>query len=346
MNKHYGRASFAGTSLSSGGVDRPKRIDTILISRLSLNAHAVFGPTRPRDNATMTANGQRCVRTAVLAVAVPVALLALGCPRPAAPDRDADRRICVTEGCVMSAASVLANMDKTVRPCDDFYGFACGKFTRDARVDDDKTKRTTFNAVNDAIADKVRRVLDDAWPPGPGRTGTRTRTRTRPRHPALAGRLYRMCMDERRLDKLGAAPLLDLIAAVGGWPVLDDGRWDGAGFRWTDRVYRFRELGLNVDYLVDLSVAVNHNNTAEHVVELDRPTLGLNLVYLKRGLGDKMVDSYYRYMVDVAVALGAQRPRAVRELRQSLNFEVLLARMSQVRVRAMSSSFRKNTICR
>lgn len=280
----------------------------------------------------MTADDERVRRCGPSAARVVLMVLA-ACPRPADPRDPGHPRVCVTEGCVMSAASVLANMDKTVRPCDDFYEFACGKFTRGARVDDDKTKRTTFNAVNDMIADKVRRMLDEtaSAEPGPGRSGTRSR------HRALARRLYGMCMDERRLDKLGTAPLLRLVAALGGWPVLDDGRWNGTGTRWTDRVYRFRELGLNVDYLLDLSVTVNHKDTTEHVVELDRPTLGLNPMYLKRGLGDKMVDSYYRYMVDVAVALGAQRPRAVRELRQSLDFEVLLARMSQVRI-AMSST--------
>lgn len=240
---------------------------------------------------------------------------------------DEQTNICVSAGCTVSAASVLANMDKSVSPCNDFYDFACGKFTRDARVDDDKTSRTTYSAVNDMLTDKVRRILEDDG--GGGKP---------PRHSALARQLYRMCADERKLDERGAEPLLELIAAVGGWPVLCGGRWGGRGaaFRWTDTVYRFRELGLSVDYVVDLSVKVNHKRTSEHIVELDRAALALNPLYLKRGLGDRMVDSYYRYMVDVAVALGAPRDRAVIELRLSLEFEVLLARISQVSDRTLS----------
>lgn len=238
------------------------------------------------------------------------------------PATEDGHNICVTNGCVKSAASVLANMDDSAEPCDDFYQFACGKFTRDARMDDDKTSRTTYNAVNDMLVKKVRWLLEDPWPGSIADSG--------PRHPALVRRLYGMCMDEERLEGRGVGPLLDLISEVGGWPLLRGDLWNDSGFRWTDGVYRFRELGLSVDYFVDLSVKVNHVDTTEHVIELDHAALALNPLYLKRGLGDKMVNSYYRYMVDVAVALGAKRSRARAELRQSLEFEVRLARISQV----------------
>lgn len=233
-------------------------------------------------------------------------------------NEEPDKRICVSDGCVMSAASVLANMDKSVNPCDDFYEFACGGFTRDAKVDDDKTSRTTYSAVNDMLVNKVRQMLDDRRP------------EKHSQHSTLAKRLYGMCMDERKLNDRGTKSLLDLIAAVGGWPVLSGDQWDGAKFRWTDCMYKFRELGLSIDYLVDLSIKVNHKNTSEYIVEVDRAALALNPLYLKRGLGENMVKNYYRYMVDLAVMLGAPRNRAESELRKSLNFEILLAKISQV----------------
>lgn len=238
-------------------------------------------------------------------------------------------KICVTNGCVKAAAAVLANIDDSAEPCDDFYQFACGKFTKDAQMDDDKTSRTTYNAVNDMLVKKVRWLLEKPWPGGIS-AGERPCGDAGPRHPALVKRLYGMCMDEQRLELRGVRPLLDLISEVGGWPLLRGDQWNDSEFRWTDGVYRFRELGLSVDYFVDLSVKVNHVDTTEHIIELDHAALALNPLYLKRGLGDKMVNSYYRYMVDVAVALGAKRSRARAELRQSLEFEVRLARISQV----------------
>ena len=46
------------------------------------------------------------------------------------------------------------------------------------------------------------------------------------------------------------------------------------------------------------------------------------------GTDDKVVAGYYRYMVDIAVIFGADRDRAAKELRESLNFEIRLAKIS------------------
>lgn len=246
---------------------------------------------------------------------------------------DEDQRICVTEGCVRSAAAVLANMDKSVDPCDDFYKFACGKFLCDSRVDDDKLSRTTYSAVSDTLEANVRQMLEDPDP-----------SATEPRHPVLARRLYGMCTDQRRLEDHGLRPLHDTIAAVGGWPVLEGDAWNGTGYRWTDTVYRFRDLGLSHNYLLEVSVKVDHTDTSRHVVDVDHAALAINSVYLKRGLGDKRVDSYFRYMVDVAIALGATEGRAEAELRKSLEFEVLLAKISLVRSSHIITLYSINTM--
>ena len=38
--------------------------------------------------------------------------------------------MCLTEGCVQLAASVLSRMDTSVDPCVNFYNFSCGKWER------------------------------------------------------------------------------------------------------------------------------------------------------------------------------------------------------------------------
>lgn len=47
-----------------------------------------------------------------------------------------------------------------------------------------------------------------------------------------------------------------------------------------------------------------------------------------KGLDEKIVSAYYRYMVDIAVLFGADRQRAVKELKESLDFEISLAKIS------------------
>lgn len=50
-----------------------------------------------------------------------------------------------------------------------------------------------------------------------------------------------------------------------------------------------------------------------------------------KGLEDKIVKAYYEYMVDMAVIYGADRPRAERELMESLEFEMALANVKYLK---------------
>lgn len=60
-------------------------------------------------------------------------------------------------------------------------------------------------------------------------------------------------------------------------------------------------------------------------MQIDQASLGLNREYLVKGLDEKIVGAYFRYMVDIAVLFGAERERATKELRNSLDFEMALA---------------------
>lgn len=61
---------------------------------------------------------------------------------------------------------------------------------------------------------------------------------------------------------------------------------------------------------------------------MDQATLGLSREYLTKGFEDKIVQAYYQYQVDIAVLLGADKARAEKELKESLQFEMKLANVS------------------
>lgn len=73
-------------------------------------------------------------------------------------------------------------------------------------------------------------------------------------------------------------------------------------------------------------------NTKFFDLQLDQASLGLSREYLNRGLNDKLVQSYYEYIVDIATLLGADRARAEVELKESLQFEISLANVSSLYV--------------
>lgn len=62
--------------------------------------------------------------------------------------------------------------------------------------------------------------------------------------------------------------------------------------------------------------------------QLDTASVSLSREYLIKGMDEKIVAEYYRYMVDIAVLFGAERSRAERELKESLGFEISLANVN------------------
>lgn len=62
--------------------------------------------------------------------------------------------------------------------------------------------------------------------------------------------------------------------------------------------------------------------------QIDQAALGLSREYLSKGFDDKIVKAYYEYMIDIAVIYGAERSRAERELKESIEFEMKLANVS------------------
>jgi hypothetical protein len=63
-------------------------------------------------------------------------------------------------------------------------------------------------------------------------------------------------------------------------------------------------------------------------LQLDQASLGLSREYLTKGFSEKLVDAYYKYLVDIAVTLGADKNRAIKEIHDSLEFEMKLANVS------------------
>jgi hypothetical protein len=88
---------------------------------------------------------------------------------------------------------------------------------------------------------------------------------------------------------------------------LQGSEWDESSFSWLETVYTFRQHGYSTDYLIDFSIVTDSKNSSWRVIDIDQASLGMSREYLINGMADDDVNSYYNYMVNVAVLLGADR---------------------------------------
>merc|ERR1712112_285300 len=225
--------------------------------------------------------------------------------------------VCMTEGCVGAANMLLQNMDNTTDPCEDFYEFACGGFQERVVIPDDRSSRDPMAIMRDRLLEQLRAILEADTEEGESRVFT------------MARDVYKACMDEDKIEEIGFQPLKDMLHKMGGWPVLEGDSWDESSFSWIDTVYTFRQHGYSTNYLINFNVYMDFKNSSWRVINIDQADLRSYREYLINGMDDDYVKSYYNYMVNVAVLLGADRVKAEKELKESLLFEIELAHASQ-----------------
>ncbi|XP_043274066.1 neprilysin-2-like [Venturia canescens] len=232
---------------------------------------------------------------------------------------------CNSKSCRNAAFRILTNMDPNVDPCDHFYRFSCGGFPKRMVIPGSETSVNMLGDLDEELKARKKEIIEAESKPG------------EPKSLRLVKTLYKSCMNEAAIEAEGLGPLYATLNKLGGWPVLNGGSWNDRDFNWTNSVYKFQDSGYPVGYFINFRIHVDFKNTTKRVVYLDQADLGLCRELLSKGFENKVVDAYYRYMVDVAVILGAPRDRAKKELKESLGFEMKLANIS------LSKEKRRNT---
>ena len=107
----------------------------------------------------------------------------------------------------------------------------------------------------------------------------------------LAKSMFKSCMNKDGIEARGVTPLIDVMNAMGGWPLLEGSSWDKDLFKWHDRVYN----GFLVDYMLNFYVIPDLKNSSWRALYLDQPSLGMSREYLIKGLDDEYVQVGVKY---------------------------------------------------
>jgi membrane metallo-endopeptidase-like protein 1 len=225
-------------------------------------------------------------------------------------------KVCLTKGCVKAAADLIESMDETIDPCSDFYEFACGNFLKTTVIPEHQTSYGSFSVVRDKLNLRLRKLFE-AEP-----------TASEPEAYQNVRNMYHSCMDTETIEEKSVEQLMAIVTEVGGWPVLMGESWNGEGFKWHELSVKASDKGFNSDRMISIGIGTDSKDSTKRILEIDQPSLGLSREYLIKGVDDKDVKAYLKYMVDTAVFLGANREVAQSEMRDVLDFEIKIAEIN------------------
>uniref|UniRef100_A0A8C2X8X1 endothelin-converting enzyme 1 n=1 Tax=Cyclopterus lumpus TaxID=8103 RepID=A0A8C2X8X1_CYCLU len=224
------------------------------------------------------------------------------------------RGLCLSEACVTVASQMVEAMDRGADPCSDFYQFACGGWMRKNPLPDGRSRWSTFNSIWEQNQALLKHLLGET---GRGRRGEGDGERETGRGSRGEG--------DGRIEELGAQPLVDLIAKIGGWNMT--GPWEKENFmevlKAVSGPYRaqpFFSVGVNAD----------PKNSNSNVIQLDQSGLFLPSrdYYLNRTANEKVLVAYLDYMVELGRLLGGERSSTQILMQQILDFETALANIT------------------
>jgi len=125
---------------------------------------------------------------------------------------DIQVKSCDTEKCRQVKSYILNSLDESVDPCEDFYKFSCGNWTKHNPIPKTSSSFSTFSKLNQKVEKQLKAILEHS--------GKNARSNSMYQK---AQNYYLACKDQAGINKLGAQPLLDLINKIDGWAMGGEG---------------------------------------------------------------------------------------------------------------------------
>ncbi|KAF2884569.1 hypothetical protein ILUMI_21608 [Ignelater luminosus] len=207
-------------------------------------------------------------------------------------------KICNTSGCLLAASQIVAHIDPTVNPCDDFFKFACGKFIQQAHGDINaasvkKIERQVERQLAEIIKEPIKDE-DNYWI----------------KNQKI---LLQACMNESAVGEETMQEFEEILEDLNGWPIVTGHKWNEGIFDWKEILYKLKDRGYTNSMLLEVTVIEDRfNNTNRHIVLILPP-------YLKK-VDNEHKDILKRFMTNVAVKFGADRNRAAIEMEKVMDF--------------------------
>ncbi|PVD37052.1 hypothetical protein C0Q70_04045 [Pomacea canaliculata] len=215
------------------------------------------------------------------------------------------------------AAQLMAAMDTTAHPCDDFFQFACGQWNRRNVIPEDKHSYNTFEKLHDELQIILKDLLEESPMAHDSNATLKAKT------------LYKSCINMTQIRNIGDEPLRSVTLELGGWPIILE-NWDSSSFVLEEVLGNIR-LKYNAPILIGSWVGADDKNSSLNIIQLDQPGLGMpsREYYLQAKSESEYVQAYLNFMRGVVSLLGSTEIPVDDQLMDLLEFETKLANVTR-----------------
>jgi putative endopeptidase len=208
----------------------------------------------------------------------------------------------------------LANLDRSVSPCDNFFQFAAGGWIKSNPIPPAYTRWGSFTILKDRNEDVLHAILEEA---------SKDKNATPGSNRQKVGDFYASCMDESQIESAGLKPLgaeFKRIAEVKDAATLQA------------EVARLQRAGVNAVF--GFGSEPDFKNSSQMIAGAGQGGLGLpdRDYYTREGDNDKELrDAYVQHVTNMFKLLGDDEAAAAAEAKTVLTIETGLANASMHR---------------
>lgn len=233
---------------------------------------------------------------------------------------------CLSSQCVSLSAAVLASLNESVEPCQDFYKFACGGWESTNVIPEGHGRWSAFEALNQLNTIAISRLLGEPM------TDTSDAVKK-------ARSFYKSCMDTTAIEKRGKQPLVDLLTDLGGWELANI---SATSWNFSDLA---RDHLASGSALFGFSVSADAKFSSNQTIYLTQSGLTLPT---RESYNDTKKLAYLQTLMQTAVRLlgGTNSSRVEEEMERVLDLEKELASIfyTNVQLRNLTLTYNQMTI--
>jgi putative endopeptidase len=208
----------------------------------------------------------------------------------------------------------LANLDRSVPPCDDFFKFANGGWIKNNPIPADHSSWSTFNQLHDRNEEALRQILEEAAKDKGAAPGSNWQK---------IGDFYASCIDESQIEAAGLKPLepeFHRVAAIADTLALQV------------EIARLQREGVNAVF--GFGSEQDFKDSSQMIADAEQGGIGLpdRQYYLQDDDRSKRLrDAYVQHVTNMFKLMGDDAPTAASNAAVVLKIETDLAKASMDR---------------